>query len=224
MCLTVFIRCALCYRSVNGAHIRSEDNTADCASRGMMPSALPQHQLYWYGLTFLLDPPHEWGSDIDRLPLSELPKVKPTSFTMCLSIVTVEWFTRFSSYDELIHVVARMRWFVDLCCKRSVYASSTLTRVELDDAVRVVITASQRAALPTLASDLERLERITSKPLERLCTFVDSDGIIYVFGRLRHSDLTYNCRHPVLLAKRSYLALLVCRHWHKVIGHHANHG
>jgi len=42
-------------------HVRSEENPADCASRGLMPSALPQHQLYWYGPKFLLDPPPPTG-------------------------------------------------------------------------------------------------------------------------------------------------------------------
>lgn len=58
-----------------------------------------------------------------------------------------------------------------------------------------------------------------SKPLARLCPFIDSDGIIRVGGRLRHSGLPNDCQHPVLLAKESYLTVLVCRHWHKVTCH-----
>lgn len=159
-------------------HVRSEENPADCASRGLMPSAFPQHQLYWYGPKFLLDPPREWGSDIDRLPVSELPEVKLPSCAVCETADPVEWFTRFSSYDELIRVVARMRRFVDLCRRRSVGMSTTLTRAELDAATRIVITVSQRSAFPTLPNDLAELHNIKPKPLARLCPFVDPDGVI----------------------------------------------
>ncbi|CAI6349887.1 unnamed protein product [Macrosiphum euphorbiae] len=200
-------------------HVSSELNPADCASRGLMPSELPHHQLYWQGPAFLRDPPQEWGSDIARLPVAELPEVRSVSPAVCLAAPTVEWFTRFSSYDALIRVVARVRRFIDICRRRPVVRSNALTRAELDGATRAVIAASQRVTFPTLVSDLQNLHRLASKPLARLCPFVDSEGIIRVGGRLRHSELPYDCRHPILLAKGSYLALLVCRHWHKITGH-----
>ncbi|XP_016661601.2 uncharacterized protein LOC107884315 [Acyrthosiphon pisum] len=200
-------------------HVSSEMNPADCASRGLMPSELPHHQLYWQGPAFLRDPPQEWGSDIARLPVAELPEVKSMSPAVCLAAPTVEWFTRFSSYDALIRVVARVRRFINICRRRPVEKSNALTRAELDGATRAVIAASQRVTFPTLVSDLRRLRHLASKPLARLCPFVDSEGIIRVGGRLRHSELPYDGRHPILLAKGSYLALLVCRHWHKITGH-----
>lgn len=191
-------------------------NPADCASRGLMPFELPHHKLYWQGPAFLRDPPQEWGSDIARLPVAELTEVKSVAPAVCLATPTVEWF---SSYDELIHVVTRVRRFIDICRRRPVERSNALTRAELDGATRVVIAASQRVAFPTLVNDLQNLRRSASRPLARLYPFVDSEGIIRVGGRLRHSELPYDCRHPILLAKGSYLALLVCRHWHKVTGH-----
>ncbi|XP_050064202.1 uncharacterized protein LOC126553053 [Aphis gossypii] len=200
-------------------HVTSEMNPADCASRGLMPSELPHHQLYWSGPPFLRDPSHEWGSDIPRLPVAELPEVKSVSLTVCLTATTVEWFTRFSSYDELIRVVARVRRFINICRRRPVESSTALTKAELDGATRAVIAASQHTTFPSLFIDLEKLRHIKHRPLARLCPFVDSEGIIRVGGRLRHSELPYDHRHPVLLAKESHLAVLVCRHWHKVTGH-----
>jgi len=107
-----------------------------------------------------------------------------------------------------------------MCRRRPVESSTALTKAELDGATRVVIAVSQHTTFPLLFTDLEKLRQITSRPLARLCPFVDSEGIIRVGGRLRHSELPYDHRHPVLLlAKESHLAVLVCRHWHKVTGH-----
>lgn len=55
--------------------------------------------------------------------------------------------------------------------------------------------------------------------LAKLSPFIDSRGIIRVGGRLRHSLLNYECKHPILLAKGSHLALLLCERWHKVTCH-----
>lgn len=37
------------------SHVRSEDNAADCASRGLLPSELANHSLWWYGPQFLIN-------------------------------------------------------------------------------------------------------------------------------------------------------------------------
>lgn len=37
------------------SHVRPEDNAADCASRGLSPSELSAHPLWWHGPKFLLD-------------------------------------------------------------------------------------------------------------------------------------------------------------------------
>jgi len=200
-------------------YVKSEENPADCASRGLMPSALPQHKLYWHGPSFLLTPPHQWGSDVERLSYSDLPEGKFVAPVVCVSEATPEWFTRFSSYDNLIRVVSRILRFVARCRRIHVDPNHVLTRDELDAARRVVVLASQRSTFDTLFGDLKRGNRIRSRPLARLSPFIDSDGVIRVGGRLRRSALPYDSKHPILLSKTSYLSLLVCRHWHKVTCH-----
>lgn len=43
------------------SHVRSEDNPADCASRGLMPSELARYDLYWKGPDFLRQPVTDWS-------------------------------------------------------------------------------------------------------------------------------------------------------------------
>jgi len=47
----------------------------------------------------------------------------------------------------------------------------------------------------------------------------DPDGVIRVGDRLRRSLITYDCKHPVLMAKNSHYALLLCRRWHVLTCH-----
>lgn len=94
-----------------------------------------------------------------------------------------------------------------------------LTRPELDAALRSLVRESQQKHLSQLLHELTHGLRLSSKPVARLSPFVDAEGLIRVGGRLRHSLLTYDCKHPILLAKISHLALLQCRHWHRISCH-----
>lgn len=118
-----------------------------------------------------------------------------------------------------MRVVARMLRFIAKCRQRSVNCTPVLNQIELAAAHRVIVRSSQQFMLPDLCRELEQGNRVTSKPLARLCPFLDREGLIRVGGRLRYSLLPYGSRHPVLLAKTSHLSTLVCRRWHKLTGH-----
>jgi len=50
-------------------HVHSEDNPADCASRGLLPSELGKSHLYWKGPTFLHSSGETWSKDVLSLGL-----------------------------------------------------------------------------------------------------------------------------------------------------------
>ncbi|XP_025417938.1 uncharacterized protein LOC112688790 [Sipha flava] len=130
--------------SCHWRYVSTFDNPADCASRGLMPSELPQFTLYWLGPKFIRDHPNEWGRDKDRLPCSDLPEVQPINLLVQSKDPPSEWFARFSSYDQMIRVVARMRRFLPPSRRRSAEVTPVLTRIELDDALRAIVLQSQQ--------------------------------------------------------------------------------
>ncbi|XP_025192697.1 uncharacterized protein LOC112592764, partial [Melanaphis sacchari] len=193
-------------------HVRSEDNPADCASRGLSPSELRKCKLYWQGPRFLKSPVESWSRDFPRLKLEQLPEIKP----VCL--VTreeppCEWYTRFSSFNQMIRVTARLRRFIQLCRKQRV-ESGFLRQSELDAALHVIVRHSQQCYLSDLVGCLKRWNPIQSKSLARLCPFLDSNNLIRVGGRMQNSNWSERRKHPMLVPKESYLAVLIARHWH----------
>eukprot|EP00102_Acyrthosiphon_pisum_P020672 XP_016657882.1 PREDICTED: uncharacterized protein LOC107883053 [Acyrthosiphon pisum] len=193
-------------------HVRSEDNPADCASRGLLPDELKRCKLYWRGPTFLQSPVEAWSQEIPQLQLEELPEVKPVCL-LTREDPPVEWFIRFSSFHQMIRVVAQVRRFIRLCQKRKVELGF-LKQSELDEAMLVIVRSAQECYLSQLVVGLRRGSPVQSKALARLCPFLDSDGIIRVGGRMQNSNWSERRKHPMLVPKESHLAVLITRHWH----------
>ncbi|KAL4153154.1 hypothetical protein QTP88_000987 [Uroleucon formosanum] len=202
------------------SHVPSVNNPADCASRGVLPSELPSLDLYWSGPDFLRRDSSEWPTGGIVLPLRDLPEVKVVSLTVNVCPPVAEWFDGFSSIERLIRVVARIYRFFHRCRSRTPDPRPAyFARPELDAALRSLIRELQRKHLSQLLHELTQGLRLSSKSVARLSPFVDTEGIIRVGGRLRHSLLTYDCKHPILLAKVSHLAILQCRYWHRISCH-----
>lgn len=51
-------------------------------------------------------------------------------------------------------------------------------------------------------------------PLLSLTPFMDEHGLIKVGGRIKHTDYSYNKRHPILLLKNSRLTNLIFQEEH----------
>jgi len=198
-------------------YVRSAENPANCASRGIMPSELTAHSLYWSGPAFLKTPIETWNFSVTSVPVEQLPEFK--AVTLIVQTTTdVEWFSRFSSYLNMIRVVAWIRRFMYLSRKKRSYPECFLTREELDESLLVIVKHSQRHWFSKLISDLSH-DRCAARPLASLRPFLNSQNVICVGGRLLQSDLSDAERHPILLSKESYLSLLIARHWHLVTCH-----
>lgn len=195
------------------AHVRSEYNPADCVSRGLKPAELQDHDLYWKGPSFLVQPVAEWDFKIPAVPINQLPELKATSLMTKLDKSEDEWITRFSSYNHMLRVCAWMRRFISLMRKSPAF-EGVLSRRELDEVLYVITRMTQRRHLTNLYQDLSNKQCSSSKTLSRLCPFIDQSGVIRVGGRLRNSDITEGRKHPILLPKESHLSVLIARHWH----------
>lgn len=194
-------------------YVRSKLNPADCASRGLSPSELAQFELYWQGPNFLYQPVEDWSQGSSLIPANELPEVK--GFTSCLMETKeeqLEWFSRFSSFNRMLRIIIRLRRFVRACLKRPL-SHEFLSYQEYNEALMAVVRCSQSICFKNLMAELSSGRVVSSRLLAQLSPFIDSEGVIRVGGRLRHSLLSDRRKFPKLLSKLSFLSLLIARHW-----------
>ncbi|XP_044749666.1 uncharacterized protein LOC123310262 [Coccinella septempunctata] len=96
-------------------HVVSEDNPADCASRGLMPADIHHHHLWWRGPPWPSLDASSWPlSSVDSSQIEQVEvEAKPIS-TFMLAAISDEptLIERFSSYLRLKRVTAFYRRFI----------------------------------------------------------------------------------------------------------------
>ncbi len=97
-------------------HVRTEDNPADCASRGILPSQLLNHHLWWSGPPWLTYYREQW-------PVTEPPKdaLPEDESRVVMDIVIEDCQKRFivnpkkySSYTRLVRITAWVIRFIHI--------------------------------------------------------------------------------------------------------------
>ena len=204
-------------------HISGLDNPADCASRGLFPSELLQHQLWWDGPLWLKLPPANWPQQIPLQP-NYLPEEEReiTLFVSATHRSPVIPFDRYSSYNRLKRVTAWIFRFVNNCQNHTNQSSLTpsLSTQELLEVDRYWVRIIQQTYFLSEMESLSRKgELSSSSPLLSLNPFVDSSGLLRVGGRQGLSKSTYESKHPVILSGKHPLTQLIIRTEHLRLMH-----
>lgn len=198
-------------------HVVSEENPADCASRGVQPHLLKQHELWWSGPKWLgstqqLPPNTVYIADTDLEMRAKCvvnaAVVEPSSFDMKL---------RFSSLTRLERVTAYcLRFINNTRNPPNCRINGPLTTDELHAAHFIWIKDAQR---DHFSDEFKRLR--ASQPISRTSTLrslnpiLHDDGILRVGGRLANSTaLPIEMTAPIIIPKRSKFADLLITHSH----------
>ena len=201
-------------------YVESEQNPADLASRGMNPSQL-MDTIWLKGPSFL------WNgdfvpSDDDPSDLREGdPEVR--SVHVCSTLVIpdgradlIQRFEKISSWNLLIRVVARIRRL----SPRNQFGSDVISADEKSEATLTVVKLIQGEHYQ---NEIEMLQCNADLPLSSsiapLSPFLDNTGVLRVGGRLHRSCLSDAVKHPVILPKRSVIALRFAYFVHESLCH-----
>ena len=202
-------------------HVHGTDNPADCASRGLFPVELLEHQLWWNGPNWLTQPPTAWPHQ------SDLPHIETTEERVCtLHILThnkvpIIPIDHYSSYTKLKHVTACILRFVNNCRTNkngcSLQSSSSLTTQELHTAETYWIPIVQEDCFP---KEIETIKILcSSSPLLSLHPILDLSGILRVGGRDCVKKVSYSSRHPVILSGKHPVTKLMIHFEHLCLLH-----
>ncbi|XP_076655135.1 uncharacterized protein LOC143360306 [Halictus rubicundus] len=185
-------------------HIRSAENPADCASRGLSPAELPKFSLWWRGPEWLASPgplPEEIRSEATH-EVEEHQVLHVTSREKSSSSELVE---RFSSLNRLLRVLA---W-----CRRWVpgnrQGESLITAAEIRTSKLTLLRLEQAAAFAEDIANLRKGRPLAARSrLAKLCPILDKDEVLRVGGRIQAANLPYDRTHPAILPDESSLARL----------------
>ncbi|XP_046628209.1 uncharacterized protein LOC124309036 [Neodiprion virginianus] len=211
-------------------HISGFENPADLASRGASPEQLQKSELWTFGPSWLSKPSVNWPSSSlrpeENIHLEER-KGLSTHIATAKPLQIWDLVDRYSKLSTLLKVTS--------LCKRAAnrfLAKTTSNRVntsitvgpistlELSDAQLFWTKVTQQAYFAEEIRQIETSSSFTrSHPLSRLMPFIDSNGFLRVGGRLNHSLLSYDEKHPFILPRESSFSTLVIDHHHRLTLH-----
>lgn len=224
-------------------HVKSCDNPADVASRGINPDCLADHKLWWEGPPWLTESLNPWVTAPDDLSShqpSEIRKIKLTlvsyATNQLLSPEERIWnlFSRFSTLRKLLRVTAIVIRFVRKLYFKAVRkfvngsfsffpflnlseeASETLKPFEINNAKLLWVYHTQQAFFKEDIRNLNKPPETAlnlSGPLQRLNPII-KNGLLRVGGRLNHSLLTFEQKHPLILPGDCFFSHLLIKRAH----------
>ncbi|XP_070075741.1 uncharacterized protein [Drosophila takahashii] len=179
-------------------HVATQDNPADCATRGLTPLQLAQHKLWWNGPDWLQELRVHW------------PKVTPTypdPSTLCEEQAAKVIHAHTSFINRFMH---------NARCKSEAPLSGPISVKEFSKAMFTLVRIVQQEAFSNELSKLRTNKSLpNSNKLSQLLPFIDAQGILRVRGRLRNAlQLTTQERTPIILPKSHHFTDLVIKNAH----------
>ena len=203
-------------------HVPGVSNPADWASRGLYPSELIRHDLWWKGPSWMYDPPSNWPVTPELADKPE-PSEERTAMELPIEVVLLvhpielPLLERVSSYGRLKHITAWIHRFIHNCRARKedrAFTTGALTRSELIAAEEQWIVSAQHSAFPNEFMVLRRSNEVASGQSLALQPFLDTGGLMRVGGRLHQSMEQYSKRHPLIMPNKHRLTKLIIKSEH----------
>lgn len=198
-------------------YIPTTENPADFISRGVLPHQIKNNKLWWYGPQFLQTENDNWPAfPTQKLDISINQEYKQTFNTIIQhgNQDNLTFIQNISSYNKLIRVTAYCLRF-GFNCKNKIHKIGALTTDELSQSLKSIVKMVQSTEFENEFKCLTKEKQINSdSKIIKLVPFLDTNGLIRVGGRLQHSELDYNQKHPVLLPARHHFTTLLLQNEH----------
>lgn len=205
-------------------HVPTEDNPADCASRGMLAKELMGHPLWWTGPSWLKQDSQGWPQPkaIQQVALEEKPQKEYCGVikTVKKDVDTISTLiSRQSSWFTLKKIMAYALRFIHNCRQRDGQRHGNLKTIELKEAETALIKTAQREFAPTIRRILDNSPLDGQNHLIKLNPFVDTQGMIRVGGRIENATIPYESRHPAIIPRDHEIAELIIQDIHTTYNH-----
>ncbi|XP_036341934.1 uncharacterized protein LOC118751263 [Rhagoletis pomonella] len=187
-------------------HVASEHNPADCASRGITPSQLLLHPLWWNGPPWLREGNSRWLISAQK-HTTEL-ELKSKNTVAYLTQTADEWdlFTKYHSFNQLKRITAYLLRFAN-------NSRSTASQSGAGALITGCLTCAEIRSAEVALVKLNKPVPMRGS-LARLQPFLDSKGILRLGGRIKNAVLSDEVKHPIILPKNSPFAKVIAAEIH----------
>ncbi|UYV73931.1 hypothetical protein LAZ67_11001496 [Cordylochernes scorpioides] len=195
-------------------YISGKQNPADLATRGILPSCLINSNLWWHGPVWLT---LDGSENIPSFTIDPSMGLEERSVILHATIAEPcpEFLSKYSSFTKLLRVMAWCKRFINITRKQPTQRLSFLTSQDLKDSLLKIVKIIQRCEFtPEINACIKNIPLPRKSRLISLNIFIDSQGILRVGGRLRHSDLDIDQKHPMLIPKDHFVTKLIVLHYH----------
>ena len=213
------------------SYVKSEENPADCATRGLYPTQLQKFKLWWEGPAWLKTYSIKDCQDNNLTYLTN----NGQSTKCCVAIYkTCEIVNiilhKYSSYKRVIRVLG---WIIRIInihirkkstnfnynladCDNNKNRIMSLTVSEITEAEDIIIKNVQREYFGEEIEHLEKNRIIPSKSnILKLTPFLDAKGLLRVKGRLINAYLPPETKHPIILPSTGRLTEIIIQEAHR---------
>lgn len=204
-------------------HVPSALNPADAASRGLMPSELASHPLWW-SPEWLKLPVNTWPKNVlvsSNVALSG-DSVVPEQIIQVNNITcestTTDIIERYSSLHKLIKVHGYCLRFIHNLKHSESRRTGQMPCSEWQHSLYSLIKMVQQSEFATEIKLVKQGLPHRTK-LRTLAPFLDAEGLLRVQGRLKFANLSRQQKHPVILPKAHTLTILLINYYHDLYLH-----
>lgn len=199
-------------------YIKSSENPADAASRGLYAPQLKENTLWWQGPSWL--PSIKLEQEQKHIyTTNQEEKHNQTNIiqTNNKDSIIQTLLDKHSSYLHTIRIIA---WILRTCAPKRRALPNYITLHELREAKRVIIKYVQQMEFTAEIEHLQKHGCIDSKSkLLNLNPFIDQQGILRVGGRLENAHINWEMKHPKIIPRDSRLAWLLIKEAHELSFH-----
>ena len=209
-------------------HIDGKINPADYGTRGVPLNSLTANHPWLTGPEFLLKDESLWPNNIEIPGLDDNDPELKRAVTMNVTIdgaPPLIDMTKFSSWKRIKRIMSWIYRFLRRCRTKhgewiGYEVVPKLLLLEVNAGERFAVFLIQREVY---GKELRALSEGNAVPstssLQRLMPFIDLHGIIRVGGRLKHAQIPYNAKHPIILPGTHHCTRLIIQDVHSRNAH-----
>ncbi|XP_028176630.1 uncharacterized protein LOC114364612 [Ostrinia furnacalis] len=199
-------------------YVKSSENPADAASRGLTASQLIEQSLWWQGPTWL--PTFIPQPEKQTYNTTEEEKKQSACNTIQINTENLidNLLQKHNSFTKVQRIVT---WILRaLTPRRHTPTTSYLTLQELQKAKLLIIKHEQMNELGAEIKHLRKHGTVDTKSkLLNLKPFIDHENVLRVGGRLEKANISDEMKHPKIIPKDTRLATLLIDQAHKQTFH-----